>query len=253
MLPFLVPLLQSSLFIHWSQKHLPLFILLNLYNSRVGVIIRPLDCQHLILVKCLIRHGFFSKLSHASMNKLNKSITFMRQNIYILYLTPHRKMPQKNLIHLNNSLLSVRQAILTNIKSFCLFSKWTNTFHILSKISKTRSSKNIFCLINTLAIFNTRNFVIISTVNSIRTASSREEKAIICCSFLVKKISSSITNIKFRIASCQSCFLVFLVFGADILAIPEVILLISFFICIIISKRCLNLLPGSSFLRISES
>ena len=95
--------------------------------------------------------------------------------------------------------------------------------------------------------------MIISTIYSIWTAPSCEEKTIICCSFLVEKVSSSITNIKFRITSGQSSFLVLLVFRADILAIPEVILLISFFICIIISKRCLNLLPGCSFLRISKS
>ena len=90
--------------------------------------------------------------------------------------------------------------------------------------------------------------MIILAVDSIGTAPPGKEKTVVGCSLGIEQIGSSIANIEFRIAPSQGSFLIFLVFGTDILAIPEVVLLIPFFIGIIVSQRCLNLFPGCSLL-----
>ena len=200
-LTFIISFLHSPLFVHRRQQHLSLLIFLNLCYSRIRIIISPFYCQHLILIKCLVSHCLFRKLCHTSMSEFDKCITFVRKNIDILYLSPHWKMSKQNFVHLDHSLLSVWQTILTDEKSFSLFGEATNSFHVFSKTTKTWSSKNILSLINALTIFNWRYFVIVPAVNSIGTASSGKEKTVVCSSFLIEQIGSSIPNIKLWIAS----------------------------------------------------
>jgi hypothetical protein len=89
-------------------------------------------------------------------------------------------------------------------------------------------------LIDALAIFNGRNFVIIPAVDSISATSPCEEKTEIGTSLFVEKICGSIANIKFRIAFGKCSLFVFFIFGANILAEPKVVLLISLFVCVVI-------------------
>ena len=94
--------------------------------------------------------------------------------------------------------------------------------------------------------------MVVPAVYSIGTASPGEEEAVVGSSLLIEQISSSVADIKFRVAPRQSCFLVFLVFGADVLAVPEVVLLIALLVGVVIGKGCLYLLPRCSLLGVSE-
>lgn len=94
--------------------------------------------------------------------------------------------------------------------------------------------------------------MVVPAVDSIGTASPGEEEAVVGSSLLIEQISCSVADIEFRVAPRQSCFLVFLVFGADVLAVPEVVLLIAFFVGVVIGKGGLYLLPRCSLLGISE-
>jgi len=78
--------------------------------------------------------------------------------------------------------------------------------------------------------------VVVLAVDSIGTASSGKEQTIVSSSFFIEEISSSITNIKFGVASGESCLFVLLIFGTDVFAEPKVVFLITLFVGIVIGK-----------------
>lgn len=94
--------------------------------------------------------------------------------------------------------------------------------------------------------------MIVFTIDSISTAASGEEETEICSTFLIEQICSSITDIKLWITSGECCLFILFIFGADVLGVPEVILLIAFFIGVVISKGCFDLFSGGFLFGVSE-
>jgi len=94
--------------------------------------------------------------------------------------------------------------------------------------------------------------MIIFAVHPVSTAAPSEEKAVKRPSSLVKKVGSSIAYIQLWVAPGKGSLLVFFVFGTDVLAVPEVILLIPFLVGIIIGQRCLHLFSGRPLKRIRK-
>jgi hypothetical protein len=119
----LLPIFLLFFLLHCFNQHSTLVFSLNLLASRIGILISPFNYKNLISIQILILHALFSKLSHASVSKFNKSISFIWQNINIFNLSPHRKMSKKNLIHLSYSIVIVRDSKITNINGPCLLSK----------------------------------------------------------------------------------------------------------------------------------
>lgn len=83
--------------------------------------------------------------------------------------------------------------------------------------------------------------MIIFAVNSISTTSSCKKQAEICSILLIEEISCRISYIELWIASRKGSLFIFLVFSANVFTIPEVVLLISLFISIIICQTFLYL------------
>lgn len=161
-------------------------------------------------------------------------------------------MPQYDLVHLSYSVFITRQFVFANINGLGLFGKRADSFHILSIGAEPLPSKNIFRLVDELAFLERWYSMIVFTVDSICTAASGEEETEISSTFFVEQIGSSIANVEFWIASGECGLLFLFVFGADILGIPEVILLISFFIGVVIGKGCFHLFAGGPLLGVSE-
>ncbi len=145
-------------------------------------------------------------------------------------------MPQQNLIHLSNTIISVGQFEVTNINSPSFLSKSTNPFHILPKSGKPSPTKQILRLINPLTLLNTRNPMIKPTINAIGTAPPGKKETKIGSLLLILQIGNSITNIHLRITPSQRRLLLLLILSTNKLTIPKVILLIPLFIRIIIGE-----------------
>jgi hypothetical protein len=145
-------------------------------------------------------------------------------------------MPQQNLIHLSNTIISVGQFEVTNINSPSFLSKSTNPFHILPESGKPSPTKQILRLINPLTLFNTRNPMIKLTINAISTAPPSKKQTKIRSLLLILQIGNRITNIHLRITPRQRRLLLLLILSTNKLTIPKVILLIPLFIRVIIGQ-----------------
>lgn len=89
-------------------------------------------------------------------------------------------------------------------------------------------------------------------VDSIGAASPCKEETKICSSLLVEQISSCISNIKLGVTFCECCFFIFFILGANVLAEPKVVLLISFLIGVIVCQTGLYLFTSWSLHGISK-
>ncbi len=80
-----------------------------------------------------------------------------------------------------------------------------------------------------------------SAINSTSTATSGKEQAEVRCSFL-KEICFGIADVAFRVAFSESSHFIFFVLGCNVFAEPEVKLLVSFFVGVVISQTNFYLL-----------
>ena len=78
--------------------------------------------------------------------------------------------------------------------------------------------------------------MVILAVDSVGAAATGKKEAEIGSTFLIKKVSRSVSNIKLRITPGEGGFLFLIILGANELGVPEVILLIAFLVSIIIGK-----------------
>ena len=135
-LPLLVSILQSPLLVHRGQQQLPLLVLLDLHYTRIGIVVGPLDSQHLVAIEGLVSHGLLGKLSHASMIELDESISLVRQDVDVLHFPPDTEMSQQHLVHLSHSVLCPRQSVLTHIEGFGLLCETADALHVLPETAK---------------------------------------------------------------------------------------------------------------------
>lgn len=94
--------------------------------------------------------------------------------------------------------------------------------------------------------------MVIFAVNSVGAGSPGKEEAKIGTAFLVEQVCSSVSNIEFGIASGQGGLFIFFIFGANVLGIPEVILLIALLVGIVVSEGGFNLFAGRSLFGLGE-
>jgi len=74
----------------------------------------------------------------------------------------------------------------------------------------------------------------IFAVNSISATSPGEKETKESSSLFIKEISGGVADIKFRVTLSQRSFFRFFVRRADIFAVPKVVFLITFFVCIVV-------------------
>jgi hypothetical protein len=94
--------------------------------------------------------------------------------------------------------------------------------------------------------------MVISAVDAIGTAAPCKEETKESSSFFVKKVCSSVADIKLWVASSEGGFFVFFVFRTNIFAVPEVVFFVSLLIRIIVSQRGLDLLTSRSLECVSK-
>ncbi len=186
------------------------------------------------------------------MHIFDKGVTFLRQNVDIFDVTPQRKMSENNFVHLSDAIFIGRQFVVTDINGPGLFGKGTDAFHVISVSTETGSAEDVFGLIDELALIKRGNSMVILAVDSVGATATGKKKAEIGSTFLIEKISSSVADIKLRIAPGEGGFLFLIILGADVLGVPEVILLIAFLVSIIIGKGGLNLFSCGSLFSLSE-
>ncbi len=135
---------------------------------------------------------------------------------------------------MSSAVVVIWQFVVAYVYRSSLFCKWAYAFHVLSESTKSCTSEYIFCLIDWLTVLNRRDSMIIFAVNTVCTAPSCKEQTEKPSKFLIEQIRSSISDIKFRITPRQCSLFFFLIFRTDVFTIPEIVLLISLFIRIII-------------------
>lgn len=94
--------------------------------------------------------------------------------------------------------------------------------------------------------------MIILTVDPTSTAPSGKEEAEKSPTFLIEQIRRRIPDIQFRITSCQCRLFFLLVLGTDVLTVPEIVLLVSLLVGVVISQTCFHLFPGRFLLSLSK-
>jgi hypothetical protein len=161
-------------------------------------------------------------------------------------------MSEDNFVHLSDAIFIGRQFVVTDINGPGLFGKGTDAFHVVSVSAETGSAEDVFGLIDELALVKRRNSMVILAVDSVGAAATGKKEAEIGSTFLIEKISGSVADIKLRIAPGEGGFLFLIIFGANELGVPEVILLIAFLVSIIIGKGGLNLFSSRPLLSLSE-
>lgn len=76
--------------------------------------------------------------------------------------------------------------------------------------------------------------MVIPAVDSVGATASGKKETVESSSFFVEEVGSGIAYVEFRVAPGQGSLLIFFVFGTDILAVPEVILFVSFLVGVVI-------------------
>jgi hypothetical protein len=170
------------------------------------------------------------------MSELDESISLVRQDVDVLDFSPNREVPQQYLVHLSHSVFVTWQTILADIESLGLFGETTNTLHVFTEATESGSAENVLRLVDALAVFNAGHFVIVATVDSVGAAATREEETVVGCTLFIEEISCCVSDIEFGVAPGQGSFFIFFVLGADVLAEPKVVLLVSFLVSVIVGQ-----------------